>query len=76
MSALALIVSAAGVIAGLLIVLVCRKFFSAVAVVLELWMAAGLLNLAVDASWSALGAAASIVAIRTMGNIGLRSARQ
>jgi hypothetical protein len=74
MSTVVLMVSAAGVIAGLLIVFVCRQFASAVATALELWMAAGLLHLAVDASWAAVGSAAAIVAIRTIVKSALRSA--
>jgi hypothetical protein len=76
MPAIVLMVSAAGVIAGVLIVLLCRQFVSAVVVALELWMAAGLLHLAVDASWAALGTAAAIVAMRTIGKSALRSAQR
>jgi uncharacterized membrane protein len=74
MPAVVLMVSAAGVIVGLLIVFRCRQFASAIAAALELWMAAGLLRLAVDASWVAIGSAAAIVAIRTIVKIALRSA--
>lgn len=69
-----LMISAAGVFVGLLIVFLCRQFASAIAAALELWMAAGLLRLAVDASWAAVGSAAAIVAIRTVVKIALRSA--
>jgi hypothetical protein len=67
-------VTAAGVFAGVLIVLVCGQFVSAVGALLELLLAAGLLHLAVDASWAAVGSAASIAAIRTIGQRALRSA--
>ena len=74
MPTVVLMVSAAGVIAGILIVSLCRQFASAVAAALELWMAAGLLHLAVDASWAAVGSAAAIVAIRMIVKTALRYA--
>ena len=74
MSPLVLALSAAAVVAGLVIALWSRQASSAVGALLELLMAAGLLRLTTDASWSALGTAASFVAIRTLAKAAFRSA--
>jgi len=74
MPAVVLMVSAAGVVVGLFIVFLCRQLASAIAAALDLWMAAGLLGLAVNVSWAAVGSAAAIVAIRTIVKTALRSA--
>jgi hypothetical protein len=37
-----------------------------IAAMLELWVAAGLLRLSADASWTAIGTAAALIAVRTL----------
>jgi hypothetical protein len=76
MAPFVLALSAGGVVVGLLVGLVSRQASSAVAALLELWMAAGLLRLTADASWAALGSAASIVALRTIAKAAFRSAQR
>lgn len=69
----ALLVAGAAVVVALLVLVSTRDLRSAVSVVLDLLLAAGLLNLAGTTSWTALGTAAAIIAIRKMVSYGLSS---
>jgi hypothetical protein len=62
----ALLVSAAGVIAGMLVGWAARSPRAGIGSMLELWMAASLLHLSESASWAAVGSAATLVAMRAM----------
>ena len=60
------LVSAFGVVAGLLVFGATRRLRLALSVLLELLTAAGLLRLSAEGSWAALGGAASIVFVRKL----------
>jgi len=62
--AASLVVSAFGLVAGTAAFISVRHIRLALGVALELWMAAGLLRLSAEGTWSALCAAGSILAIR------------
>jgi hypothetical protein len=59
-----LFVSAMGVIAGALVALVARRVHTGLVTMLDLWTTASLLRLPDDASWSAIGTVAGLVALR------------
>jgi hypothetical protein len=61
-----LAVSAAGVIAGMLVGLRARSVLAGVGAMLELWMAASLLRLTEDGSWAAIGTVAVLFTVRSM----------
>jgi hypothetical protein len=61
-----ILVSAAGVIAGALVGLAARSLRAGVASMLELWTAAALWRLTEDASWTAIGTAGTLVAVRAV----------
>jgi hypothetical protein len=61
-----LLVSCAGIVAGVLVGLAARSVRAGVASLLELWVAASLLHLTADASWAGVGTAAILVAVRTI----------
>ena len=63
LGALVLLVVAGGVVVGAALV-ARRRVRLAVGSMLDLWTAAGLLRLAGDTSWGALGAAALLVVLR------------
>ena len=62
--AAALLVSIAGVAAAAIVVATTRRITVGIAVLLELWTAAGLLRLTADRSWGALGVAAVVILLR------------
>lgn len=74
--AAAVAVAAAALVAGVVALSVTRRPPLAIAVFLDLLLAAGLLRLAGDPGWQALATAASIVAIRRLVGAGLRRARR
>lgn len=59
-----LLASGFGVVAGLFVFASCGRLRPALAASLELFMAAGLLRLSADATWSSLATAAAILVIR------------
>jgi hypothetical protein len=61
-----LLVSAAGVVAGMLVGLRARSVRAGVGTMLELWMAASLLRLSADTSWAAIGTVAVLFAVRSL----------
>lgn len=73
MGQLALLCTAGGLVAGLLVLLRTGAFPIALKVGLEFWTAAGLLRLSQSGTWRAIGAAAAIVAVRQLIGYGLRS---
>jgi hypothetical protein len=73
LSAIALGFAAAGLVALVLAGIVTRDPRSGLPIMLELWMAAGLLRLSDNPSWETVSTAAIIVVIRTVVVRGLRS---
>lgn len=69
----ALLVAGLAVVVGLLVLLSTRELRAAVRVLLDLLLAAGLLNLAGATSWTSVGTAAVIIAIRKIVSYGLTS---
>ena len=66
MVAASLVVSAFGVVAGLVVFGAKREPKLAVGVALELWTAAGLLRLTAEGTWRTLTAAGAIIAVRKL----------
>ncbi|MFC0005551.1 DUF1622 domain-containing protein [Micromonospora siamensis] len=62
---------AAGLLAGLTALAVTRDGRAALRVALDLWLAAGLLRLALPPSWDQLLSAAAIVAVRQLVGLGM-----
>ena len=60
----AAVVSAFALVAGLAVFVTARRIWLALGVALDLWTAAGLLRLSASGTWTALGAAAAILAVR------------
>jgi hypothetical protein len=71
---LALACTAAGPLAGLVVLARTRRGLPALQVVLDLWLAAGLLRLAGPPSWATLAGVAAVVALRQLLGPGLRAA--
>jgi len=71
--ALALVCTAAGLVAGLAVLSASRAPRLAIRVALEFWTAASLLRLAGPLTWQRLAAAAAIVALRRLLGAGLRA---
>lgn len=71
--ALALLCTAAGLVAGLVVLSASRAPLLAVGVALEFWTAAGLLRLAGPLTWQRLVTAAAIVALRRLLGVSLRA---
>jgi hypothetical protein len=70
---LVILVSAAGLVAGAVVAATARDGRAGIAVMLDLWTAAGLLRLNEDVAWASLGTAALLVALRKMVTlVGLR----
>ena len=69
---LAIVVAAAGIVIGFLALLVTRRLAVALPTTLELFMAAGLLRLSAEATWSALSTAGGIVLLRKLIVVGVR----
>ncbi|SET10006.1 DUF1622 domain-containing protein [Geodermatophilus poikilotrophus] len=70
---LALLVTAAALLAGLVGLVATRRPAAALPVFLDLLVAAGLLRLVGEPSWQALATAASIVVLRRLIGFGLRT---
>ncbi len=66
---------AAGLIAGVVALAVARDGRVALRVALDLWLAAGLLRLALPPSWDQLLSAAAIIAVRQLVGLGLTPRR-
>jgi hypothetical protein len=73
LESLALTCTAAGLVAGLLVLARTGKGLPALRVALDFWVAAGLLRLAGPPSWPALAGAAAVVALRQLLGLGLRA---
>jgi len=71
--ALALLCTAAGLIAGLAVLGTSRDGVFALRVALDLWTAAGLLRLAGPPTWQRLAAAAAIPALRQLLSLNLQA---
>lgn len=67
-----LVVSAAGVVVGVLSFVTFRRFSVALAAALELLTAAGLLRLSADGTWRAVATAGAIVVTRRLVGAALR----
>jgi hypothetical protein len=70
-----ILVAAALVVSGLVLAST-RSPATALAVLLDLLLAAGLLHLSADAAWSAIGSAALVVVIRKVAGLGLSAGRR
>ncbi len=70
---LALVCTAGGLLAGVVVLGRTGDGLLALRVALELWTAAGLLRLAGPPSWPRLAGAAAIVALRQLLGVGLRA---
>lgn len=66
------LVTAAAVAMGAAVLVRTRQLSAALPVLLDLLLAAGLLRLTGEQSWSSLGAAAAIIAIRKLALAGVR----
>jgi hypothetical protein len=69
---LAVLCVALGVSAGAAVLLATRQALFAIRVAVDFWVAAGLIRLTGDVTWSTLASAAGIVAIRQLLNLALR----
>jgi hypothetical protein len=72
-AALALLVTAAALVAGLVALVATRRPAAALPVFLDLLVAAGLLRLVGQPSWQALATAAAILVLRRLLGFGLRT---
>jgi hypothetical protein len=70
---LALLVTAAALLAGLVALVATRRPAAALPVLLDLLVAAGLLRLVGTPSWSALATAAAVILLRRLIGVGLRT---
>ncbi|CAN5537613.1 hypothetical protein BH18ACT8_BH18ACT8_16340 [soil metagenome] len=66
LDSLALLCTAAGLVAGITVLASSRDSLLALRTALELWVAAGLLRLAGPPSWSTLAAAAAVIVTRQL----------
>ncbi len=73
---LALAITAAALVAGALALVVTRRPTLALAVLLDLLLAAGLLRLAGGPDWESIGTAAAVVVLRRLIGVGLRAGRR
>ncbi len=71
----ALVVTAAGLVAALLVLAATRRPSVALAVLLDFLLAAGLLRLTGDPGWPSIATAAAVVALRRLLVAGLRVGR-
>ena len=72
-STLALLVTAAALLAGLVALVTTRRPAAALPVFLDLLVAAGLLRLVGEPTWQALATAAAIITLRRLIGFGLRT---
>ena len=70
---LALLVTAAALVAGLVALVATRRPAAALPVLLDLLVAAGLLRLVGQPSWQALATAAAVILLRRLIGFGLRT---
>jgi hypothetical protein len=70
-----ILVAVALVVSGLVLAST-RSPATALAVLLDLLLAAALLHLSADAAWSAIGSAALVVVIRKVASLGLSAGRR
>jgi hypothetical protein len=70
------ILVAAALVISALVLAATRSPATALAVLLDLLLAAGLLHLNADAAWSAIGSAALIIVIRKVAGLGLAAGRR
>jgi hypothetical protein len=75
-AALVPVVVAAGLALSALTLLSTRRVTTALPVLLDLLLAAGLLRLSATASWQAIASAAAIVVIRKLATLGITAARR
>jgi hypothetical protein len=75
-AALVPVVVAAGLVLSALTLLATRRITTALPVLLDLLLAAGLLRLSATASWQAIASAAAIVVIRKLATLGITAARR
>ena len=73
-AALVPVVVAAGLALSALTLLSTRRMTTALPVLLDLLLAAGLLRLSATASWQAIASAAAIVVIRKLATLGITAA--
>lgn len=71
-SALAVTLSAAGLVVGAVGALTTRHLRAGVPMMLELWTAAGLIKLSGDPSWPSIILAAIVIGLRRLVTFGLR----
>ena len=71
--AIALGITAAGLVAGAATLLATRRPWLSVQVLLDFLLAAGLLRLTGSPGWAALGAATAVVVLRRLLGLGLRT---
>jgi hypothetical protein len=75
-TALVPVVVAAALAVSALTLLSTRRIATALPVLLDLLLAAGLLRLSATASWQAIASAAAIVLIRKLATLGITAARK
>jgi hypothetical protein len=66
-------VLATGLLAGAVVLASSRRLLTAMSVTLEMWTASSLLRLTADATWGAIAIAATLVALRRVLAVSLRS---
>ncbi len=71
----ALVVTAAGLVAAVLVLVATRRPRFALSVLLDFLLAAGLLRLTGRPDWGALASTAAVVAVRRLVGVGLRAGR-
>jgi len=69
-----LVCTAAGILAGLISAARTLRLIPSLRLAVEFWVAAGLLRLSSDPTWSTLAGAAGILAIRQLVQLGIRQA--
>ena len=74
LDALALVVVAAGLVAGAAVVARTGRWLEALHAALDFWVAAGVLRLSGEPTWDRLAGAAAVVAIRQLVGFSLRQA--
>ena len=70
------LVIAAALLLSALALLATRRIGTALPILLDLLLAAGLLRLSATASWQAIGSAAAIVVVRKAATLGITAARR
>jgi hypothetical protein len=70
---MAVVCTAAGVIAGVVVLVSARDTLLALRFAVDFWLAAGLLRLAGEPTWQLLAGAAGIIVVRQLASLGLRT---